>query len=58
MILHLLSMHMKAGHLNISLKHRSEDSRLGSWPTAQEQTNNLRDKGQKIKTQFFFILNQ
>jgi hypothetical protein len=24
--------------------------------TAQAWTNNLRDKGQKIKTQFFFIL--
>jgi hypothetical protein len=49
-------MHRKVGHLNLSLKHRSEDSRLGSWLTAQAQTNNLKDKGQKIKTQFFFVL--
>jgi hypothetical protein len=49
MILHLLSMHKKAGHLNLSLKHRSEDSRFGSWPTTQAWTNNLKDHRTKDK---------
>jgi hypothetical protein len=51
-------MHSKTRYLNLSLKHRSEDSGLGSWSTSQAHTNNLKDKGQKIKTQFFFVLNQ
>jgi hypothetical protein len=57
-ILHLLSMHKKAGHLNLSLKHRSEYSRLGFLLNSQTHTNNIKDKGQKIKTHFFFLLNQ
>jgi hypothetical protein len=51
-------MNRKTGNLNLSIKHRSEDSRLGSLPTSHGHTNNLKDKGQKIKTQFFFLLNQ
>jgi hypothetical protein len=46
-------MHRKEGNLNLSLKHRSEDSQLGSWPTSQAHTNNLKDKGHKIKTTNF-----
>jgi hypothetical protein len=34
---------MKEGHLNLSLKHRSEDGRFISWTTTQAQTNNLKD---------------
>jgi hypothetical protein len=51
-------MNRKAGHLNLIIKHQSEDSRLGSLLTSQGHTNNLKDKGQKLKTQFFFLLNQ
>jgi hypothetical protein len=33
-----------------------KDSRFGSWPTAQAQTNNLKDKGTEDKNTIFLCI--